>query len=199
MTNPAPVSEPIWLILNTLDYAVLTVIVFSGLISLFRGFIREAISLLTWVLAVWLVLHFSDVFVSYLTEYVQSDGLRLAISALLVVMATLLLGMIISQLMMMMVRFTGLSGLDRFVGFFFGLARGMLIVLLGLIVAKSAHMNERSWWKASVMVEQFRPVIAWADDWLPNHMDQITQLFYHPTPVDKAKPVYAVEDRAPRL
>jgi membrane protein required for colicin V production len=168
--------------LHTLDYVILGVILFSGLISLFRGFVREVMSLLTWVLAVWFVLYFSDVFVVYLTRYVHTEGLRLAISAMLVILITLLLGMVFSQLLMRVVRFSGLSGLDRFIGFFFGIARGVLITLLGLVLGQSAHMDRHDWWGDSVMVQQFKPAMAWAEEWLPNNMDKLTQLFYHPNP-----------------
>ena len=178
MTEPST-----WAALTGLDYFLLFVILFSAIISLFRGFIREAMSLITWVVAVWLVLHFSDVFVDYLKTYVHSPGLQLAISALLVVMGTLIVGLMLSQCIMMMVRFTGLSGLDRLVGFFCGIARGGLIVLLLLVMGKTAHLDQRDWWKHSQMVVQFKPAMEWMQAWLPSHLDELAKHFYGPVMV----------------
>jgi membrane protein required for colicin V production len=43
-----------WSHLNWLDYAILGILVFSTLVSLVRGFVREAISLVVWIAAIWL-------------------------------------------------------------------------------------------------------------------------------------------------
>tara|TARA_A100001015_G_scaffold263778_1_gene310964 strand:- start:3301 stop:3918 length:618 start_codon:yes stop_codon:yes gene_type:complete len=180
MDNITPQVVPVYALSNLTpaDYFLLAIILLSGGISLFRGFIREVISLLTWVVAVWLALHFSDFFVQYLTGYVNSPGVRLAISVLLVLIITLVGGMIVSQILTQLIRFSGLSGLDRFFGLFFGLGRGFIIVALLLVLANTAHMNKENWWKQSLVVQQFKPAVEWASQWLPSQMDKITQLVW---------------------
>ena len=167
-----------WPVLTTVDYCLLAIIGFSGIVSLFRGFVREILSLITWVLAVWLALHFSDFFVTYLEGYVHSASMRLMISILLVVVITLTLGMVVSQLVMCLVKFTGLSSLDRFFGFFFGVLRGALIVVLLLILASTIHFDEKVWWKKAWVIEQFAPAVVWGQQWLPNHLGQVAELIW---------------------
>ena len=67
--------------LNTLDLVILIGISFSGLFGLFRGFTASVLSLLTWVVALWLPLRFTPEFSLFLPDSVESPAARSAIAA----------------------------------------------------------------------------------------------------------------------
>ena len=97
-----------------IDYAIIGIVGFSALISLVRGFLKEAMSLVTWFVAFFIASHFYPDLAVYFTSF--SDAMvrnGLAIAALFV--ATLILGSVVNYVVGLLVEKTGLSGTDRWV------------------------------------------------------------------------------------
>jgi len=121
---------------NPFDWAVVVVLVLSALLSLWRGFVREALSLASWVLAFLLAnlfalaasRQFEDLIVNPTGRYI------VAWSGLFVLV--LVLGSLASRLLSKLVQVTGLSLLDRILGSVFGLLRGALIVLAVVFILR---------------------------------------------------------------
>ena len=65
-----------------IDYILLAIISISALLSLWRGFVKEALSLVTWILALWIALNYSHVLEPLLGS-VSSEALRLWAARLL--------------------------------------------------------------------------------------------------------------------
>ncbi len=174
-------DEPVtltWSSLSNIDYGLMILILGSGVISLCRGFVRELLSLITWLVAIWLALHFSGFFTTYLVPYVHSPSIRLLISILLVLVLTLLAGMLVSQACLYMVRFTGLSTLDRLVGFLFGTVRGAVIAVLLLVLATTVRWDQTPAWSSSVVIGQLQPAVTWAKQWLPDHLEAVARMVW---------------------
>jgi membrane protein required for colicin V production len=133
------------------DYILLAAFVVSVGIGFFRGFFREALSLLTWGLALWLAWRFSGVLDPVLAS-VSSPALKLWLGRILVFIGVLLAGGLLAHLVVTLVRKTGLSGTDRVLGMVFGAGRGVLVVGILVLAFQLLEMDGEPWWHESVIV-----------------------------------------------
>ncbi|EAR21440.1 CvpA family protein [Nitrococcus mobilis] len=143
--------------MNWLDYLFSGIIAVSAAISLVRGFVREVLSIVVWVAAFWISLHFARQLAFYLNDYVHSPTLRLMIAFVGLFIVVLVLGGVVNYLVGTLVGKTGLSGTDRVFGMVFGGLRGALIVGLLVLMAGLTSIPRERWWQESVLATQFRP------------------------------------------
>ena len=115
--------------MNWADWTIVVILVLSSLISIKRGFVKEALSLATWILAVIIALFFSERLAVLLTDSITTPSVREVVAFAILFIATLLVGAMVNYLIGELVRITGLSGTDRTLGMVFGLARGFIIVM----------------------------------------------------------------------
>jgi membrane protein required for colicin V production len=161
---------------NWADLIILGIIALSALISLFRGFVREALSLISWILAFWAAIIFCHPVSDFLTKYIESPTLRLIAAFAGLFFITLIFCTIINFLIGKLVDRTGLSGTDRMLGVVFGIARGLLLVAALLLVAHLTPMPEEEWWKGSLLIPQFEPLEQWLQGFLPKSVNDKFQL-----------------------
>jgi len=163
---------------NWADYAIVAILVLSIVVSLVRGFVREAISLVTWAVAFWVSFSFSGTLSSLLTNYIHSGSLRQIASFGILFIITLLLGAFVNYLVGQLVDSTGLTGTDRILGVVFGFARGVLVIALLLMMAHLTPMPQEDWWKTSALIPQFQPVELWLHSLLPQSVSEHITLSY---------------------
>ena len=147
---------------NWLDAVIFAVIAVSALISLTRGFIREALSLVTWVVAGVVAWMFGGDLSGYLSPYIDTPSLRVISACALLFVATLIAGGLVNFLLAQLVRATGLTGTDRFLGMFFGAARGILLIVVVVGVLSLSPVVHDAWWRDSVLVPHFLLVADWS-------------------------------------
>jgi membrane protein required for colicin V production len=133
------------------DYILLGAFAVSVVIGFFRGFMREALSLLNWALALWLAWRFSGLLEPALAG-ISSPALKLWLARIIVFVGALVAGALLGKLLVMLVHRTGLTGMDRALGVTFGAARGVLIVGALVIVFQLLEMDREPWWEESVIV-----------------------------------------------
>ena len=146
------------------DWAILAIVAISSLISLKRGFVKEALSLLTWIIAGAVAWMFGGAASQYLESYIQTPSARVIAGCAIIFVATLLVGAMINFLIGELIRVTGLSGTDRFLGMAFGAARGALLVVVAVGLLSLGPVQQDSWWQESRLLPQFLLVA----DWLKN-------------------------------
>ncbi|WP_111656792.1 CvpA family protein [Isoalcanivorax indicus] len=146
--------------MNLADGVILFIIAVSALISVRRGFMREAFSLVTWVAAFIIARLFGPGLEVMLEPSIETPSIRMAVAFGSLFAATLVVGALINHLLGELVRVTGLSGTDRLFGMVFGAVRGMVVVIVLVALAGPMFVDD-VWWQQSVLVPQF----AMMEDW----------------------------------
>ncbi|MEW6645601.1 MAG: CvpA family protein [Pseudomonadota bacterium] len=153
--------------MNWVDFVILGILGVSILISLWRGFTREALSLAGWVLAVWVALMFSDNLEHLLRAQIETPSLRLIVAFAILFFLTLLVAAFINYLAVQLIKKTGLSGTDRVIGIAFGLARGIVLVTVLVLLAGFTSVPRDPWWQRSALMHYFQDLAVWTCGWLP--------------------------------
>lgn len=161
---------------NWIDYTIIAIIALSVLISVMRGFVREVISLVVWVAAIAVSFIFYRYIADLLVNCIHSDSVRLVVSFVGLFLVTLILGMLINYLIGQLVANTGLSGTDRVLGIIFGIARGILVVVLLMMLVSLTPFAKETSWQDSVLVPHFQPLENWLSSFLPDSMHSHLEL-----------------------
>ncbi|WP_444930304.1 CvpA family protein [Microbulbifer sp. SSSA002] len=142
--------------MNWADWTILAVVGISTLIGLSRGFIKETLSLLTWIAAFIVAMMFRDQLAPMLSNLVDTPSLQMIAAFAILFIGTLLAGAGINMMLAAFVEATGLSGTDRVLGMAFGLVRGAIVVIALLILAPAlVPVEQDSWWNQSVLIPHF--------------------------------------------
>ncbi|MDD1965530.1 CvpA family protein [Pseudomonas putida] len=144
------------------DWAIIAIVVISALISLKRGFVKEALSLLTWIIAGAVAWMFGGSLAQYLVNYIETPSARVIAGCTILFVATLLVGAMVNFLIGELIRVTGLSGTDRFLGMVFGAARGGLLVVVAVGLLSLGPVQQDQWWQQSRLLPQFVMVADWS-------------------------------------
>ncbi|ORU93109.1 MAG: colicin V production CvpA [Cycloclasticus sp. symbiont of Bathymodiolus heckerae] len=157
------VNNLIWV-----DYLIIGIIFISALIGLFRGLVKEAFSLGTWIASILVGIKFSQPFSTFLVEYIEVPSVRIAVAFIILLLLTLILGGMLSYLVSQIVDKTGLSGTDRFAGFLFGIARGMVVMAVLVLLAGLTPLPQDPWWVQSSLIAPFQDLSIWLREQIPD-------------------------------
>lgn len=149
------------------DVVILVLIGISMLISLWRGFTREALSLAAWIAAFWIGFTFAWLPATYLEPWVSVPSARLALGFLGLFLVTLLAGGVVNYLIGKAVDKTGMTGTDRMLGLFFGLARGIVLVAVLVLLAGLTPLPRDPWWREAVFIGHFQQLAELLRELLP--------------------------------
>jgi membrane protein required for colicin V production len=150
------------------DYTILAIIGISILISVLRGFTREALSLAGWIVAFWVAMTFGGNLARLLEHQIPVPSLRIMAAFAILFIVTLLLSALVNYLVIQLINKTGLSGTDRMLGVFFGLARGAVIVAVLVLLAGLTALPHDPWWRHSMFLHYFQDMAVWIRGYLPD-------------------------------
>lgn len=156
-----------------IDWVILAVLIISSLISLKRGFVKEALSLASWVIAFVVARLFSGNLATLLEGSIDTNSLRWIVSFAILFAGTLVIGAMINHLLGEVVRLTGLGGTDRIFGMVFGFIRGLVILVAAVYGLQYTLVPDDAWWKESTLIPHLESVADWARKTLPGATDRL--------------------------
>jgi membrane protein required for colicin V production len=156
-------------LMNWIDYSILGVILLSVVVSLIRGFVKEAVSLAIWFSAFFIASQFYVELATHLSK-LDDVTLRNGVAIGILFVSTLVIGGLVNYLIFQLVQLTGLTGTDRVLGLVFGALRGLLIVSALLFsIDTFTPLSASTWWQTSVLIPEFNLVIEWFFEYLQNN------------------------------
>jgi membrane protein required for colicin V production len=153
------------------DIVIAVAIVISMAVGVFRGFVKEAISIVTLLVAIWAAMNLG-VHAGQLSErWVSSEGLQLWIGRTIVFIVILVTGGLAGWGIARLVRLSALSGTDRALGAMFGFGRGALLLGVFIIGGQLANFDKDNWWRSSILIPYGTAVADWIRIMAPKGVD----------------------------
>jgi membrane protein required for colicin V production len=134
------------------DYLIVAALLISAVAGTLRGFLREAVAVVAWIIALFFAWHFSDLIEPHLGGLLAGSEVRPWAGRLIIVVLILLLGTAVGALLAHFVRLSIFSGMDRLLGFAFGLVRGFLLLGVFVILGQLLQLSSEGWWRHSLMI-----------------------------------------------
>ena len=147
--------------LNVTDLVILFVIGSSGIISLFRGFTKEFLSLLLWVFAFFAAVGLEEHVTPKIFEIIGNEEASKIIASVLIFLISIIVGGFLINLISRIVKWSGMSGFDKFMGVLFGVGRGLIVILVIYFLLPSNFKESEIFAssKISPFFEEFLPVL----------------------------------------
>src|SRR3984885_3464729 len=150
--------------ITLLDIVLIAVMLVSGLLAMVRGFMREVLSIIAWILAAVATLYSYSKLLPYARQYFNNDVVATVAVVGGVFLLTLIVVSILTVRISDMVLDSRVGALDRTLGFLFGLARGLVIVVIAFLFFTwlVPDRSQPEWVKSA----KSRVVLAGTGQWL---------------------------------
>lgn len=158
--------------MTVFDYAVLLIIGLSVLLGVIRGMVREVLALAGWVIAFLVANVFAADLAPLLPAAVSGESLRLLVAFAALFVITLLITGLVSVLASELVKSLGLGVVDRVLGVLFGLARGLLIVMVAVLLAGLTSLPRQPFWRQAALSGPLETVANGIKPWLPRELSK---------------------------
>ena len=123
--------------LNLADWFILIVLVASGIISFARGFTKEFLSLFLWLAAFIAAISLEYLATPKINEFIGNEEISKIISYIVVFLIFIFIGGMIIKFISKLIKWSGASGFDRFLGVVFGLMRGSIVLFVIFLLLPS--------------------------------------------------------------
>ncbi len=150
-----------------IDFVIIGVVFVSCFISLIRGFVREALSLASWVISFIIAWNLHGGFARFFQTAIETENLRLIVAFFTLFVLSLVMFAVVNYFAGKMVQRTGLTGVDRVIGVIFGFLRGVLLITAMVALAGLTHLPRTPQWDASLFLAQFQTIAVWLTEFLP--------------------------------
>ena len=147
--------------LNFADWFILVVLVASGIISFARGFTKEFLSLFLWLAAFIAAISLEYLATPKINGFIDNEEISKIISYVVVFVVFIFVGGIIIKFISKLIKWSGASGFDRFLGVLFGLLRGSIVLFVIFLLLpsnlKSTDLIVNS--KITPIIQKYAPEI----------------------------------------
>mgnify|MGYP001192003220 CR=1 FL=1 len=123
--------------LNLADWFILIVLIASGIISFARGFTKEFLSLFLWIAAFIAAISLEYLATPKINEFIGNEEISKIISYIVVFIIFIFIGGIVIKFISKLIKWSGASGFDRFLGVLFGLIRGLIVLFVIFLLLPS--------------------------------------------------------------
>ena len=145
--------------MNWADWLIASVLLISALISMKRGFVKEVLSLIVWVVAFVIATWFKEPVGELFTPWLDAVSMRQLLAFILIFIVVLIIGGVINHSFGRAIEIVGLRTADRLFGVLFGLARGVLLFLVAIIyLPRIVPVHQDAWWHNSVFIPHFTAI-----------------------------------------
>lgn len=166
----------VWSQLNWFDAVIAGIIILSILISFFRGFLREAISLATWIIGIVVGVKYAAALGNDFAVHISSPTTRFFVAFLIIFLIVFIVGSIVGAVVRALVNKIGVGILDRLLGGIFGALRGILAVGVILMFLNAGEFQKTDWLQRSQLTPAFNPLVTWLNAFVPTQAKQVTLL-----------------------
>ena len=147
--------------LNFADWFILVVLIASGLISFSRGFAKEFLSLFLWIAAFIAAISLEFLATPKIDEYIGNPEISKILSYIVVFVIFIFVGGMLIKFISKLIKWSGASGFDRFLGVIFGLIRGLVVLFVIFLLLpsslKTTDLISNS--KITPIIEKYAPEI----------------------------------------
>lgn len=148
--------------MNGADYLIIGVLVLSMLLGLLRGFVREAVGVISWLGGLWLGWRYAHVLEPYLGGSIGEPPVSTWAARTLIVIAVLVIGWLIAGILTYMLRHSGLSIMvDRLLGLLTGFIRGAVVVAVFVLLGQFVQLTQTHWWRGSRLMPYASEAAGW--------------------------------------
>jgi membrane protein required for colicin V production len=139
--------------MTPVDYIVAAAVLLSLVFGVVRGFLRESVALLGWLVGLWLAWRYAYVVEPFLGGALTDTELQSWLARALVLMAVVIASWLLGAMLSWLVQRSGLTlGVDRMLGGLFGLVRGAVIVGFAVMLGQAAELQDEPWWRESKLM-----------------------------------------------
>ena len=147
--------------LNLADWFILIVLIASGVISFTRGFTKELLSLFLWLAAFIAAISLEYLATPKINEFIGNQEISKIVSYIVVFVIFIFLGGMIIKFISKLIKWSGASGFDRFLGILFGLVRGLIVLFVIFLLLpsglKTTNLINNS--KITPIIQKYAPEI----------------------------------------
>jgi membrane protein required for colicin V production len=127
--------------MNTVDIIVIAVVAISALIAFLRGFVREVLTIGSWLGASLVTLYGFPLLQPRFEQWISSKLAADIVCGISLFLGSLIIFSIFSHMIARFVRGSALTAVDRSLGLLFGLVRGAILVSLAYMLIFALDPN----------------------------------------------------------
>lgn len=153
--------------MSAFDYVILAMTAISILISIWRGLVREVMSLLSWLGAIWAAIRFSVEVAQWLPASISNPSLRYVVAFVLIFLCIVIVLELFGVLLAKLFHAAGLAFIDRLLGAVFGFARGALLAWILTLLGGLTALPGQPWWREALLAPPLQAAVLAARPLLP--------------------------------